>query len=83
MDDMSCDMEYVDDIGSEVADAPVLDDMIGITDMEYDASDVVLTMMRLQNITLMKSTFQRTMKMLEIWNPMSEKIMKNKIFLMN
>ena len=25
MDDMSCDMEYVDDIGSEVADAPVLD----------------------------------------------------------
>ena len=40
MDDMSCDMEYVDDIGSEVEDAPVLDDMLGITDMEYDASDV-------------------------------------------
>ena len=79
MDDMSCDMEYVDDIGSEVADAPVLDDMLGITDM----MQVMLTMMRLQNITLMKSTFQRTMKMLEIWNPMSEKIMKNKIFLMN
>ena len=40
MDDMSCDMEHVDEVGSEVADAPVLDDMIGITDMEYDASDV-------------------------------------------
>ena len=39
MDDFGCDMEYIDDTGNDVADTPVLDEMLDITDVDYDNID--------------------------------------------